>query len=85
VLWGWTSAGARPKALGIEPRKHPPEGIMRGHAMQQGEKRLQPCLFALAKEFHVLESFPTSEERVYGNDQNIRQVMLLCPLNAWVL
>jgi hypothetical protein len=30
--------------------------------MRQGEERLEPCLLALAKEFHILESFPTGQE-----------------------
>ena len=61
------------KALGIETSKHPAEGIMRGNPMRQGKERLEPCLLALAKEFHILESFPASQEGAQGNDQDIEQ------------
>src|SRR5215831_2570974 len=48
------------KTLGIEPSKHPAEGIVRGNPVWQGKESLEPGLLALAKEFHILKPFPAS-------------------------
>jgi hypothetical protein len=72
------------KALGIQASKHPAEGIVRGNAVRQGEKGLEPCLFALPKEFHVLESFAASQQRAHGYHQDIEQRMFLRPFNTRV-
>jgi hypothetical protein len=53
--------------------------------MRQGQEGMQPRVLALAKEFHSLEAFPTSQERAHGNNQDIEEVMLLGPCNPWVL
>jgi hypothetical protein len=75
---------ARLKTLGIQASQHPPEGIVGRNPMRQGEEGLEPCTFALTKELHVLEPFPAGQEGTQGNDQEIEQMMLLCPLNTWV-
>jgi hypothetical protein len=54
---------ALPKPLGIESGKHSTESIVRGNPMWQGKEHLEPGLLALTKKFHILEPFPTSEER----------------------
>ena len=73
------------KALGIEAGKDPAERIMGGDPMRQGEEGLEPGALALAKEFHILESFPARQECAQGNDEDIEEVVLLRPLNARVL
>ena len=47
------------KALGIEAGKPPTKGIVGRNAMRQSQEGLQPGALALAKEFHILEPFPT--------------------------
>jgi hypothetical protein len=73
------------KALRVEACKHAAKGVMRGNPMRQGQEGLQPWQLALAKEFHILKAFPTSQQGAQGNDQNIKEVVLLGPVNARVL
>jgi hypothetical protein len=53
--------------------------------MRQGEEGLEPRALALAKECHILETFPTGQEGAHGNDQDIEQEMPLRPLYTGVL
>ena len=62
------------EVFGIEAGKDPPKGVMRGDAIGQVEKLLQPRLFAFAKEFHVLESVATDHNGPQSNDD---EAMLL--------
>src|SRR5262249_39418345 len=73
------------EALWIEPGKHPAKGIVRGNSMRQDEEGLEPGALALAKEFPILEAFPPGQQGTHSDDQDIEQMMLLRPLNAWVL
>ena len=52
--------------------------------MRQGEESLEPSARALTKEIPILEAFTTRQECAQGNDQDIEEVVLLRPLNAWV-
>jgi hypothetical protein len=70
------------EALGIEAGKDTAKGVMGGNAMRQSKEGLEPGAFALAKEFHVLEPFPTGQERAQGNDQDIEEKVFLRPLNT---
>jgi hypothetical protein len=52
--------------------------------MRQGQEGLEPGTLASTKQFHVLEPFSARQERAQSDDQNVEQVMLLRPFNAWV-
>ena len=72
------------KALRIEAGKDAANGIMRGNAVGQGQESLEPMAFTLAKEFHILKSFAARQKRTHGNDQDIKEVVLLGSLDARV-
>lgn len=63
------------ETFGIEADKDPPKGVMRGDAIGQVEKLLQPPLFAVAKEFHVLESVTSDHDGPQGNDDEVEIVI----------
>jgi len=70
------------KALRIEAGKNTAKGVMGGNAVGQSKEGLEPRALALTKELHILDAFPARQERAQGNDQDIKQEMLLRPLNA---
>src|SRR5215471_522579 len=67
---------ALPKRLGMEPGKDPTKGVMGGNAMGQSEKGVEPGTLALAKKLHVLEPFPTAQERTHSDHQDIEEIVL---------
>src|ERR671932_960302 len=73
------------KAPGIEPGKDATEGVVRGSAIRQGQEGLEPRALAPAKQLHVLEPFSACQQGAQGDHEDIKQVMLLRPCNAWVL
>jgi hypothetical protein len=50
---------------------------MRGDAIAQGEKRLEPVLPGFAKIFHVVEAFSSAQQCADGDDEHVDQIVIL--------
>jgi len=74
-----------PENAGMQAGQDAAKRIVGGDSRRQGEKGLEPSALALTKKLPILESFPARQERAQGNDQDIEEVVLPRPLNAWVL
>jgi len=68
----------------FEVGQHPIEGVVRGDAVRQGQDRAQPVLLRLAKGHHAGWSFRAAEHGTNRDRQNVQQLVIPGPLNAWV-
>src|SRR3954451_23647793 len=60
----------------IEQHEDPPERIVRGDTVWQGQEGLQPSLLAAAVKFDVLPAFRAGDYRAYRDHENIDQPMI---------
>src|SRR3954465_1732524 len=60
----------------IEQHEDPPERIVRGNTVWQGQEGLQPSLLAAAVKFDVLPAFRAGNHRAYRDHKNIDQPMI---------
>src|SRR3954452_18756795 len=60
----------------IDQHEDPPERIVRGDAVREGQESLQPSLLAAAVKFDVLPAFRAGDHRAYRDHENIDQPMI---------
>lgn len=72
------------KLLWIQGGKHPVEGVMRGDAIAQGEKRLEPVLLGFAKAFHVVEAFSGAQQGANGDHEHVNQIVIFGAVDSRV-
>src|SRR5271157_3592033 len=66
-----------PSFWSFDPRKHPPEGVVRGDPVRQLQKRRQPLPFAIAKDLHVDPALRSAEDGADGDANDVDQFMIL--------
>src|SRR4051812_6994144 len=60
----------------IDQHEDPPERIMRGDTIRQGQKGLQPSLLAASVEFDVFPAFRAGDHRAHRDHENVDQPMI---------
>ena len=70
------------KLLRVQGGKNPIESIMRGNAVAQSQKRLEPIIFGTTKILHIIERFAGAEQCADGDHQNINQIVVFGSINA---
>jgi hypothetical protein len=73
------------KLLGIQQRKYPPEGIMRGNTSRQFQKLLQPPLTAAPKQLHINPALRPTDHRTDRYRNHVQQLMFHHALLAGVM
>jgi len=60
----------------VEQHEDPPEGVVRGDAVRQGQKGLQPGLLAAPVELDVLPAFRAGDHRADRDRQDVDQPVI---------
>ena len=60
----------------IDQHEDPPERIVRGDAVRQGQEGLQPSLLAAPVKFDVLPAFRAGNHRAHRDHENVDQPMI---------
>src|SRR3954470_19615380 len=70
--------------VGIDQHEDPSERIMRGDAVRQGQKGLQPSLLAAPVKLDVLPTFRAGDHRAHRDYQDIDQPMIAPACHPWI-
>src|SRR3954451_3772993 len=64
------------KRVRVDQHEDPPERIVRGNTVWQGQEGLQPSLLAAPVEFDVLPAFRAGDDRAHRDYENVDQPMI---------
>src|SRR3954452_7150620 len=64
------------KRVRVDQHEDPPERIVRGNTVRQGQKGLQPSLLAAPVKRDVLPAFRAGDDRAYRDYENVDQPMI---------